>query len=216
MPAASLSAINFPGKNNKRRSIALRAKRAQGFVYITLIVGSYFGSRMKSFNAKLSNMDERQAFVKSKTPILFPPSTEPPTVAPPQPQGVPPPTAGLPHAQAPPPPSTSVEGGAGLHPPQRNHASTRDAQVPPHAPPAPAAASEKNKRTLPGAEDPNCPNADLFLLMQNFHAMPKEAQLALMQRVRQVQPHDHADDSRRKASRLSDNGQGSHDPSHGQ
>ena len=89
MPAAALNAINFPGKNNKRKSIALRAKRAQGSVYISLIVGSYFGSRMKSFNAKLSNREERQAFVKSKIPILFPPSTEPPTVAPPQPQGVP-------------------------------------------------------------------------------------------------------------------------------
>ena len=222
MPAAALSAINFPGKNNKRRSIAQRARRAQGSVYITLIVGSYFGSRMKSFNAKLSNREERQAFVKSKIPILFPPSTEPPPVAPPQPQGVPSPAAGLPPgpphtagqppAQAPPPPSTSVEGGAGLQPPQGNHASTSAAQVPPHAPPAQATASEKNKRTLPGADDPNGPNADLLLMMQNFNSMPEEAQLALMQRVRQVQPHDHA----RKASRLSDNGQGSRDPPHGQ
>ena len=72
MPAASsLTASNLPGVSNKRNATALRAKRAQQSVYISLLVGPYFGSRMKSFNnPKLGNRAEREAFVKSKISML--------------------------------------------------------------------------------------------------------------------------------------------------
>ena len=35
------------------------------------MVGSYFGSRMKSFNPKISNRQERHTFIKAKIPVLY-------------------------------------------------------------------------------------------------------------------------------------------------
>ena len=115
-PAAALTASTLPGKSNKLKNIAERARRAQGSVYVSLLVGSYFGSRMKSFNPKIGNRADRQAFVKSKIPILFPPTTEPPAVAPPEPQAVPSPPVDPPPAQAPPPLPAPTEKGAGPPP----------------------------------------------------------------------------------------------------
>ena len=136
--AAVLTASNFPGKGNKRQNIAEGARWAQGSFYISLLVGSYFGCRMKSFNPKVGNRGERQAFVKSKITILFPQTTETPAVAPPEPQGVRFPAAGPPPAQAPPPLPASTEGGVEpplIQPPQESRASTSHcARAQPHRP----------------------------------------------------------------------------------
>ena len=78
-PAAALTAGNFPGKGGKRQAIAERARRAQGSVYVSLLVGSYFGSRMKSFNPKVTSKTDRQAFVKSnQDPHSLPPADRAP------------------------------------------------------------------------------------------------------------------------------------------
>ena len=191
MPAAARTVSNFPGGCKKRMSIALRARRAQHSVYITLLVGSYFGSQMKSFNPKLGNKAERQAFVKSKIPILLPQTTEPPAVAPPEPQGVPSLAAGPPLAQAPPPLAAPTEGGFGpppRHPPQESHASTSTAHKPSHAlyqHPQPWRSARRASAHPPVLTIPTAPTQTF---MQNFNTLSPESQRALMQGLR----HPHA------------------------
>ena len=224
----------------KCKAIALRAKQACATVclHITLLVGSYFGSRIKSFNPKLGNRAEREAFVKSRISILFPQTTEPPAVAPPEPREDPSPAAagpppgppraaGPPPAQAPPSPPlpAPIEGGVGpppRHSPQVSHCSTSTAQLL-HTNPAtlrqhlqPWRSSRRASAHSPVLTIPTA-QAQTFTISckTSTPSLSLDSQLALMQCMRHPQSHVF-DDSHRKANRLSDPCQDIHDPSPGQ
>ena len=238
-PAAALTASNFPGKGNKRQAIAERARRAQGSVYVSLLVGSYFGSRMKSFNPKVTTAKRIARPLSCQRSPFSSPSRPSPRLSLHQCHlGSPPlllalllpkccsypsaPTQLLALLPPAPPQRGPTEGGAGPPPSprhQENRASTGTAHdEPDHAPPAaptPMEVSEKGKRAYPGADDPDGPNAHFLHIMQNFNSLSRESQRALMQGMRH--PNSYAfDDTRRKANRPSSSGQDSRDPSPGQ
>ena len=137
LPQPSLPATSPASRSNKRKNIAQRARLGRKILFTSpaLLVGAYFGSRMKSKSStpRSATMRITRPLSSRRSPFSSPIRRPSPllAVAPPEPQGVPSPAAGPPPARALPLSLLLLRGEVdplpARHPPQESRASTSTA-----------------------------------------------------------------------------------------